>query len=67
MSNPNILEIFEIIETNDYVWYITEYCSGGSLWYPCFLPRDALNDIKNHKFSEIDTLKCILQVARGVQ
>lgn len=33
VSNPNILEIYEIIDTNDYVWYITEYCSGGSLWY----------------------------------
>jgi serine/threonine protein kinase len=33
VSSNNILEIFEIIETKQYVWYLTEYCSGGSLWY----------------------------------
>lgn len=33
VSSSNILEIFEIIETKELVWYLTEYCSGGSLWY----------------------------------
>jgi|JI6StandDraft_1071083.scaffolds.fasta_scaffold64021_3 serine/threonine protein kinase len=29
--------------------------------------RDALNEAKNHKFTEVETLKCILQIAKGVQ
>ncbi len=29
--------------------------------------RDALNEAKNHKFSELETLNCILQIAKGVQ
>lgn len=33
VENENILKIFDIIEQPDTVWYITEYCSGGSLWY----------------------------------
>lgn len=31
------------------------------------LLRDALNEVKNHKFSEVETLNCILQIAKGVQ
>jgi serine/threonine protein kinase len=33
VDNENILKIYDIIEQPDTVWYITEYCSGGSLWY----------------------------------
>jgi serine/threonine protein kinase len=32
VTSNNILEIFEIIDTAEFVWYLTEYCSGGSLW-----------------------------------
>ncbi len=32
VDNENILKIFDIIDQPDVVWYITEYCSGGSLW-----------------------------------
>ena len=60
VTSNNILEIFEIIDTAEFVWYLTEYCSGGSLW-------DALNEVKNHKFTELETLNCILQIAKGVQ
>jgi serine/threonine protein kinase len=67
VSSNNILEIFEIIETKQYVWYLTEYCSGGSPMVHVDSPRDTLNEIKNHKFSELETLNCILQIAKGVQ
>ena len=32
VDNENILKIFDIIDQAETVWYITEYCSGGSLW-----------------------------------
>lgn len=32
VDNENILKIYDIIDQPDVVWYITEYCSGGSLW-----------------------------------
>lgn len=30
--NPHVLEIYDIIDGSDSVWYITEFCAGGSLW-----------------------------------
>lgn len=33
VENENILKIYDIIDQPEVVWYITEYCSGGSLWY----------------------------------
>ena len=32
VENENILKIYDIIDLPEAVWYITEYCSGGSLW-----------------------------------
>lgn len=32
VDNENILKIYDIIDQPEAVWYITEYCSGGSLW-----------------------------------
>jgi serine/threonine protein kinase len=36
VDNENILKIYDIIDQPEAVWYITEYCSGGSLWYSSF-------------------------------
>lgn len=33
VENENILKIYDIVDQPDTVWYITEYCAGGSLWY----------------------------------
>ena len=60
VKSEQILEIYDIIEQEDNIWYISEYCEGGSLW-------ETLANSPDIKFSETDSLKVTLEIAKGVQ
>jgi serine/threonine protein kinase len=45
ITHKNILRVYQILEDSAEIYYLVEYCEGGSLW-------DAMNYIKGRRFNE---------------
>lgn len=45
IEHKNILRVYQILEDSAEIYYLVEYCEGGSLW-------DAMNYIKGRRFNE---------------
>ena len=60
LVHPNILKVYQILEDATEIYYLLEYCEGGSLW-------DALNYIKGRKFSEKEATLIILKIANAIE
>lgn len=57
VRHPHVVQLYEMIENNDYLYLIMEYCSGGELFQ---------HIVKNRRLKEPDAAKMYQQILSGI-
>ncbi|KAI8087051.1 kinase-like domain-containing protein [Gilbertella persicaria] len=55
LHHPNLIELYQILQDNENIYFITEYVPGGELYY-------ALSDKKNNGLSETEAKQLFSQI-----
>jgi 5'-AMP-activated protein kinase, catalytic alpha subunit len=58
VRHPHVVQLYEMIENNDYLYLIMEYCSGGELFQ---------HIVKNRRLKEEEAAKMYQQIISGIE
>ena len=58
VRHPHVVQLYEMIENNDYLYLIMEYCSGGELFQ---------HIVKNRNLQEKEAAKMYQQIISGIE